>query len=72
MTRPMFRYNPGDIVIFRSPYLFHGISQWEPGVMLPDHTCTPGRVSWVHFTHANVVEKLKDKEPGFFANGGSL
>jgi hypothetical protein len=41
-------YRPGDIVIFSSPYLFHGISHWEPGPMLSHHKCTPDRVAWVH------------------------
>jgi hypothetical protein len=65
-------YNPGDVVIFRSPYLFHAISKWVPGPMMSPDKCTPGRVSWVHFTHADVHEKLKDKPKGFFRNGGWL
>lgn len=65
----IYRYKPGDIVIFRSPYLYHGIGPWEPGPMLPGHTCTPGRVSWVHFTHEDVVEHMVGKEPGYFAKG---
>jgi hypothetical protein len=64
------RYNPGDIVIFRSPYLFHAISPWTPGPLLPEHTCTPGRVSWVYFSHADVVNVLADKKEGWFAEGG--
>lgn len=63
-------YNPGDVVIFRSPYLFHGIGKWTPGPMVPQDKCTPGRVSWVHLTHRDVHEKLKDKPKGFFRKGG--
>jgi hypothetical protein len=29
--------------------------------MLPEHTCTPGRVAWVYFTHRDVVLKLEGK-----------
>lgn len=64
------RYNPGDVVIFRSRYLFHAISHWTPGPMVQEDKCTPGRISWVHFTHADVHEKLVDKPIGFFRNGG--
>ena len=64
------RYKPGDIVIFRSPYLFHAIGPWMPGRMGPNDTCTPGRVSWVHFTHADVHEKLQGKKEGYFLSGG--
>jgi hypothetical protein len=58
------------VVIFRSPYLFHGIGHWQPGPMLPYHTCTPGRVAWVHFTHKDVHMELENKPTGFFAAGG--
>lgn len=40
--------------------------------MLPEDACTPGRVSWVHFTHADVHNKLVDKPPGFFLSGGQF
>lgn len=62
----MDRYEPGDIVIFRSPRLFHGIGPWKPKPMLAEDTCTPGRVSWVHFTRREVMEQMGDKEPGYF------
>jgi hypothetical protein len=39
------RYNPGDVVIFRSRYLFHAISHWTPGPMVQEDKCTPGRIS---------------------------
>jgi hypothetical protein len=39
--------------------------------MLPHHTCTPGRVSWVHFTHENVHKRLEGKPPGYFMSSGS-
>lgn len=65
------RYAPGDIVIFRSPYLYHGISPWIPSPMVPSNTCTPGRVSWVHFTHADVVEKLWNKPANYLVKNGS-
>jgi hypothetical protein len=68
----MLRYNPGDVIIFRSPYLFHGVSEWTPGPMISQDSYTPGRVAWVHFTHSDVHEKLKDKPPGFFRKGGWL
>ena len=63
---------PGDIVIFRSPYLFHAIEKWKPGPMLPHHTCTPGRVTWVHFTHSDVHVKLVDKHALYFIQNCQL
>jgi len=66
------RYKPGDVVIFRSPYLFHAISRWSPGPMVEKDKCTPGRVSWVHFTHASVHDQLEDKEDGYFRTGGQM
>lgn len=38
--------------------------------MMHGDTCTPGRVSWVYFTHADIVEKLWDKPPGYMAKKG--
>ena len=65
-------YLPGDIVIFCSLYLFHAIGHWKPGPMLSHHTCTPGRLSWVHFTHSNIHRKLKDKPAGYFIQNGQF
>ena len=67
-----FSYQAGDIVIFRSPYLFHAIGPWTPGPMMPGDACMPGRVSWVHFTHALVHHKLVDKPAGFFLSRGKF
>lgn len=33
--------------------------------MGPDSICTPGRVSFVYFTHQKVHEALKDEEEGW-------
>lgn len=54
-----YRCKPGDIVILRSPYLFHAISRWMPEPLVPGDKCTPGRVSWVHFTYASVHDQLE-------------
>jgi hypothetical protein len=36
--------------------------------LLPEHTCTPGRVSWVYFSHSDIVDVLANKEADWFAN----
>lgn len=54
-----FRCKPGDIVIFRSNLLYHAIGEWLPGIMNEGDACTPGRVSWVRFTHKKVVDRFK-------------
>jgi len=33
--------------------------------MLSGDVCSPGRVSWVHFTHAKVVALFQDKPEGY-------
>ncbi|KAK0191928.1 hypothetical protein F5146DRAFT_1135653 [Armillaria mellea] len=58
-------YKPGDIVIFRSSMLYHSIGEWIPGIMHEGDPCTPGCVSWVHFTHASVVQHLGGKPAGY-------
>jgi len=40
--------------------------------MLPHHTCTPSRVSWVHFTYSDVHEKLNDKPADYFLQNGQF
>jgi len=54
-------YEPGDIIILRSPYIYHAVGKWEPGPYVAGQRCTPGRVSWVHFTHEEVAKKLAGK-----------
>ncbi|KAK0464270.1 uncharacterized protein EV420DRAFT_1637834 [Desarmillaria tabescens] len=61
LTWPSSRYNPGDIVIFRSPYLYHTIGPWEPLTMVSESKTMPERVSWVRFTHSDTVNYLKGR-----------
>lgn len=68
------RYAPGDILIFRSKALYHGVSHWRPLGIAKNREVTPGRVSHVYFSHSSVFDILKDKPSGWNLNtmGGSL
>lgn len=38
-------------------------------LVLNDDTCTPGNVSWVHFTYKDGMERMKNKKPQHFTHG---
>lgn len=50
-------YRPGDVIAFRSRYLYHAVRQWYPAKQKND--LTPGRVSWVFFTHKIAIEQTE-------------
>ena len=60
LIRPA-RYAPGHVVVFRSSALYHGVQFWTPRPMKSTTSLTPGRISWVFFTHVEMVEHFKDK-----------
>ena len=55
----LFRYKPGDAIIFYSDALYHSILPWVPDAMTSEDSLTPGRVSYVYTTHQNTVEVLE-------------
>ena len=61
----MFSYRPGDVIIMRSSALYHKVLGWKPAIMTPNSIVTPGRVSWVYFSHKDSVNQLKDKMAGY-------
>ena len=50
----LFSYRPGQVIAFRSHFLYHAIKEWFPTKQQDD--LTPGRVSWVFFTYKDVVD----------------
>lgn len=66
------RYNPGDIVISFTSWLYHKVADWEPLVGSAGDACTPGRVSQVDFWPAASSELLEPHrhQPGWFATSG--
>jgi hypothetical protein len=67
----LLSYRPGDIIVLRSPCIYHAVGEWFPGPHVAGQTCTPGRVSWVHFTHAEVADALNNKPSDYLTGGGS-
>jgi hypothetical protein len=61
----VFCYRPGDVVIFRSKALYHGVTTWVPKGDISERGVTPGRVSHVLYTKRNAVDKAADRFPGW-------
>jgi hypothetical protein len=59
-------YEPGDVIMFLSGSLFHGIVDWKPKLSLKTDALTPGRIEYVYFSHTQGVEGFERQEPGFF------
>ncbi|KAG1830810.1 hypothetical protein EV424DRAFT_1305306, partial [Suillus variegatus] len=68
------KYGPGDVIIFLSGDLYHGIGEWKPLQGLDANNITPGRIGNVFFSPAASVEFLKGHEEGWFKStmGGQL
>ncbi|KAF8998744.1 hypothetical protein BDZ89DRAFT_1051505 [Hymenopellis radicata] len=67
----VLQYNPGDVVIFASHCLYHAIGPWTPLESKEGDIHLPGRVSWVHFNHHDVMELLEDRPADWMLNYGS-
>jgi hypothetical protein len=61
----VFRYQPGDTVIFRSRALYHGVTSWIPDGDVDRWGVTPGRVAHVLYTKLNATQFTKGKGPGW-------
>jgi hypothetical protein len=61
----VFRYRPGDVIIFRSKALYHGVTTWVPTGDINQFGITPGRVAHVLYTKISAVEQAKDRLPGW-------
>ncbi|KAF9020388.1 hypothetical protein BDZ89DRAFT_1138711 [Hymenopellis radicata] len=67
----VLEYNPGDVVIFASHCLYHAIGPWTPEEAHEGDVHLPGRVSWVHFNHQDVMELLDGKPADWMLQYGS-
>jgi hypothetical protein len=61
----IFRYGPGDVLLFESAKIFHEILEWEPEEMEEGDQCTPGRIGNVFFTPKWTMDKLQGHEEGW-------
>jgi hypothetical protein len=61
----VFRYRPGDVILFRSKALYHGVTTWVPTGDINEFGVTPGRVAHVLYTKASAIEQAKDQLPGW-------
>jgi hypothetical protein len=61
----VFRYQPGDVLIFRSSALFHGVTEWWPEGDISSLGVTPGRVAHVFYTKQVTIERLHGKQEGW-------
>ncbi|KAI0337478.1 hypothetical protein BDW22DRAFT_1339734 [Trametopsis cervina] len=55
------RYGRGDIVVFRSRALVHGVFTWKPVGISNTNSVSAGRVSHVFFNHDTAFNILKNK-----------
>ncbi|PVF91921.1 hypothetical protein CPB86DRAFT_845750 [Serendipita vermifera] len=61
----VFLYRPGDILMFRSCALYHGVTTWLPRGDISPLGITPGRTAHVLYTKDCTVEYTKGKYPGW-------
>lgn len=54
----VFRYRPGDVLLFRSRSLYHGVTTWTPRGDINPLGVMPGRTSHVLYTKKPVMELL--------------
>ncbi|KAG0698483.1 hypothetical protein DFH29DRAFT_1002792 [Suillus ampliporus] len=60
------KYSPGHVIVFQSEALYHATAKWKALPMDQEDIFTPGKVTWVYFSPADVVKKLQDKENNWF------
>ncbi len=61
-SKSCFRYRPGDVVLILAAKLFHKVTKWEAVPRKADDTTNPGRMSFVFFSHKDVVDFLETKD----------
>lgn len=59
----VFRYRPGDIIIFRSRALYHGVTTWLPNGDINKHGISPGRTAHVLYTKKSTNDFTKGRPP---------
>lgn len=53
--------------------LCHGLTHWTPGVHEEGDLVTPGRISWVSFTHEDTADQFSQQEAGYgLLSGGGI
>jgi hypothetical protein len=61
----VFLYRPGDILIFRSRALYHGVTTWTPRGNIDDLGVIPGRTAHVLYTKSATVNFAKHRGSGW-------
>jgi hypothetical protein len=61
----VFLHRPGDILIFRSKILYHGVTTWVPKGDVDKFGVTPGRTSHMLHTKSSIIPFFKGKGLGW-------
>ncbi|KZS86333.1 hypothetical protein SISNIDRAFT_492054 [Sistotremastrum niveocremeum HHB9708] len=54
-----FAYLPGEVLMFRSGFLFHAVMPWLPAPQTSGDSLVPGRIAVVFFTPENLLNDLQ-------------